>query len=175
MQPDYQATAKLLNLSAERKEQLWRWRHPEEGESKLTYRAILAELEKWGVSSSMGALSYYYAEQEQLKEMEEARDFAKRAELELLKDGVDVESAAKWAQFVFTTRVARDGNIKGFVALEKARIAGKNAEIDERKLRLIEAKAIRLDELEAKAKELKAAGGLSAETLETLEKQLRIL
>lgn len=46
---------------------------------------------------------------------------------------------------------------------------------DDRKLKMLEAKAARLDEMEAKAKELKQGGGLSAETLEMLEKQLKIL
>lgn len=46
---------------------------------------------------------------------------------------------------------------------------------DSRKLAMLEAKAAQLDALEAKAKELKRGGGLSAETLDMLEKQLKIL
>lgn len=177
MQPDYQATAKLLNRSQEERDILWRFRNPEEGGTKLTFEAILAEIPRlFGISSSLGALHYFYQEERQIRDMQEAREFSKRAELEMLKDpSVTPEAAAKWGQFVFTTRVARDGNIKGFVALEKNRAIHRQIDLDQEKFALIKAKAARLDELEAKAKELKAGGGLSAETLEMLEKQLRIL
>ncbi len=177
MQSDYQATAKLLNLPQEAKDTLWRFRNPEEGGTKLTFEAILVELPKlFGITSSLGGLSYFYREERQTREMQEAREFAERAKLELMKDpDMTPEAAAKWAQFVFTSRVAADGNLKGFVALEKNRLMHKVADMDERKLKIIEAKAAKLDEMEAKARELKAGGGLTAETLEMLEKQLKLL
>lgn len=51
-----------------------------------------------------------------------------------------------------------------------------NADLrEERKLAMLEAKAKRLDALEAKAREIRAEGGLSIETLEMLEKQLKLL
>lgn len=46
---------------------------------------------------------------------------------------------------------------------------------DSRKLAMLEKKASRLDALEAKAREITAGGGLSAETLEVIEKQLKLL
>jgi len=69
----------------------------------------------------------------------------------------------------------QDGNIKAFVALEKLRIQERQVNQDERKLKMLESKAARLDAMEAKAREIKQAGGLSAETLEMLEKQLKLL
>jgi hypothetical protein len=44
-----------------------------------------------------------------------------------------------------------------------------------RKLAIVEKKAARLDALEAKAREISKGGGLSAETLEVIEKQLKLL
>jgi hypothetical protein len=61
------------------------------------------------------------------------------------------------------------------VELEKLRIQSRQLDLDVGKFQLIKAKADRLDALENKAKELKQGGGLSAETLEMLEKQLKIL
>jgi hypothetical protein len=51
----------------------------------------------------------------------------------------------------------------------------KDQELAERALALQETKASRMDALEAKAKEIRAGGGLSPETLEVLEKQLKLL
>jgi hypothetical protein len=61
------------------------------------------------------------------------------------------------------------------VELEKLRMQARQLDLDHAKFAIIKAKADRLDALENKAKELKQGGGLSAETLDMLEKQLRIL
>lgn len=147
MQPDYQATAKLLNLPQDARDMLWAFRHPQDEEPKLTYVDILAKLPSlFGVSSSLAALSYFYKEEGQIRDMLEAQAFAERAKLEMIKDPeMTPEAAARWAQFVFTTRVARDGNIKGFVALEKTRATHLQIELDQQKFALIKAKADRLD------------------------------
>jgi len=165
MQPDYQATAKLLNLSQEAKDILWRFRNPEEGGTKLTFEAILVELPKlFNVCSSLGALSYFYKEERQIREMQEAREFAERAQLEMLKDPeMSPDAAAKWAQFVFTTRVAADGNIKGFVALEKNRAMHRQIDLDLQKFELIRAKAERMEAAEAAIRNINSDTSLTPE------------
>jgi hypothetical protein len=48
-------------------------------------------------------------------------------------------------------------------------------DLDERKVAMMERKAKRLDEIEEKAKEISQGGGLSDETLEMLEKKLKLI
>ncbi len=65
--------------------------------------------------------------------------------------------------------------VKLLLDSKKQEIARKQLALDQEKFDLIRRKADRLDELEAKAKELRKDGGVSPETLEVLEKQLRLL
>lgn len=171
------ADAKLKNLPAEALETLWRFRHPEEGGTALTYEAILVELPKlFGITSSMGALSDFYAWLRMQRRIEAAKDRAAQVRMELAKDAsITPDDLERVAQTVFTAETIEGGDIKSFVALATLRLNRQRVDQDERKLRMLEVKASRLDELEAKARELKKGGGLSAETLEMLEKKLKIL
>lgn len=65
--------------------------------------------------------------------------------------------------------------VKLLLDSKKQELANKQLGLDQAKFDLFKRKADRLDEIEAKAKELQAAGGMSAETLEIVEKQLKLL
>jgi hypothetical protein len=174
---EIRADAKLKNLPPEILEELWRYRNPEEDGRKLTYVEVLAELQSaHGISSSLGALSEFYSWLRLERRMQAARNRAEQARTLLAQDpAATPEAIARVGQMTFTAEMVQDGNVKAFVSLEKLRILERQINQDERRLALLETKARRMDELEAKAKEIKQAGGLSAETLEMLEKQLKLL
>jgi nicotinic acid mononucleotide adenylyltransferase len=110
------------------------------------------------------------------KRMEAARHRAEQARLALATDpNITPADLSRIGQMVFTAETIEDGNVKAYVELVKLQLQAAKQDIEMRKLKMLEAKAARLDEMEAKAKELKQGGGLSAETLEMLEKQLKIL
>lgn len=159
-------------------DEMWRFQHPEEGGSKVTYEAILVHLrEVQQIESSLGALSDFYPWLDGLRRFQSAAaaaDEAKRRRLEQ-EPGIALTELEEFGQFVFTNETIQNRDTLNFVRLKKLRAVEAKLSQDERKLALLETKAARLDELEAKAKELKQGGGLSAETLEMLEKQLRIL
>ena len=169
--------AKLKNLPPEALEELWRFRNPEEGGTRLSYEEILVEIPlRYGVTSSLGALSEFYSWLRLNRRMESARTRAEQVRIELAKDGsLSPEDLERVAQTVFTSEVLEAGNVKAFVSLAKLRLAQRQVAQDERRLAMLEAKERRLDEIEAKAKEIKAGGGLTPEILELLEKQLKIL
>jgi hypothetical protein len=177
MDKEIRADAKLKNLPQEILEELWRYRNPEEDGQKLTYVEVLAVLQvKHGISSSLGALSEFYSWLRLERRMQAARNRAEQARTLLAQDPMATpEAIARVGQMTFTAEMVQDGNVKAFVSLEKLRILERQINQDERRLALLESKARRMDELEAKAKEIKQAGGLSAETLEMLEKQLKLL
>jgi len=153
-------------------------RNPAEDEDKkFTFVEILAWLKaEHGIDSSLGSLSEFFSWLRMKMRMERAAERASQVRMELARDSsVTPEDLERIAQTVFTAEVIEGGDVKGFVQLATLRLNRQKLEQEERKLKLLESKAARLDELEAKAKELKQGGGLSAETLEMLEKQLKIL
>lgn len=174
---EIRADAKLKSLPPEALDLLWRMRYPEEDGLKYTYSAILAMLPaSYGISSSLAALSEFYSWLRLKRRIEGAAARAQQVRLELAKDpSVTPEDLERMAQTVFTAETIEDGDIKNYVALATLRLNRQRVDQDERKLKIIEAKANRLDELEARARDLKAGGGLSAETLDMLEKQLKLL
>ena len=171
------ANSKLKNLPETVLEEMWRFRYPEEDGKKLTFVEILAELQsKHGVSSSLAALSEFYSWMRMKRRMDSARQRAEQARMMLAQDpGATPEAIARVGQMTFTAEMVEDGNVKAFVELEKLRMQARQLDLDHAKFAIIKAKADRLDALENKAKELKQGGGLSAETLDMLEKQLKIL
>jgi hypothetical protein len=152
-------------------------RYPSGEGTKFTFVEILRILpNEFGITSSMGALSEFYAWLRFKRRIESAAARATQVRLELAKDpSITPEDLERVAQTVFTSESIDGGDIKSYVALATLRLNRQRVDQDERKLRLIESKAARLDELEAKAREIKAGGGLSAETLDMLEKQLKLL
>lgn len=174
---EIRSDAKLKNLPDQALEELWLMRHPGEDGEKLTMEAIAAILpETYGVSCSLSSLSEFYKWLRMKKRMEAARQRAEQARLALASDpNITPADLSRIGQMVFTAETIEDGNVKAYVELVKLQLQAAKQDIELRKLKMLEAKAARLDEMEAKAKELKQGGGLSAETLEMLEKQLKIL
>ena len=166
----------MKNLPAEMLETMWRLRNPEEDGKKSTFVEVLAWLKEQGIDSSLGALSEFYSWLKLKRRIESAAERATQVRMELAKDStINPDDLERIAQTVFTAETIEGGDVESYVKLATLNLNRRRVDQDERKLKLLEAKAARLDELEAKAKELKQGGGLSAETLEMLEKQLKIL
>ena len=174
---EIRADAKLKNLPPQALEDLWRFRNPEEDGEKLTLEAVCVQVQDlFGFSCSLSSLSEFYKWLRLKKRMESAAERASQARLALAQDpNMTPEMLARVGQMVFTAETIEDGNVKAYVELVKLQLQAAKQDMELRKLKLVEAKAAQLDELQAKAKEIKQGGGLSAETLEMLEKQLKIL
>lgn len=175
---DPRADAVLKNLPADKLDALWLLRHPEdETESVRSYDEIVAMLpDVCGVSASRSAVWEFYRWLSLKRRWDQTAQTAAQVRLELLKDeSIDPARIEAVAQSIFTAEALEGGNVKAYVELAKVRLKGIEIEQAGRKIKLLEDKARRLDEIEAKAKELTAGGGLSAETLDVIEKQLKLL
>ena len=132
--------------------------------------------ELFGFSCSLSSLSEFYKWLRLKRRMESAAERSSQARLALASDpGMTPELLARVGQMVFTAETIEDGNVKAYVELVKLQLQAAKQEMELRKLKILESKAAALDALQAKAKEIKAGGGLSAETLEVIEKQLKLL
>lgn len=87
----------------------------------------------------------------------------------------DSASIERLRQMVFEFMANPNANIDNTEKLFRLLLKSRDQETDRRKLALLESKAKRLDELEAKARQITTHGGLSPETLEVIEKQLKLL
>jgi hypothetical protein len=132
-----------------------------------------------GVSVSLSALTPFYARHVEPILVERKKFAALSAKTlgKLAEESKAFDAAAIGELKEYAYRLIRDPNSdpedarKWMETLIKAQAGTR----DERKLSILEAKATRLDAMEAKAKEIKANGGLTPETLELLEKQLKLL
>lgn len=190
--------AKIKTLEEETQDTLWQLLNVamDGREKPMTYE----EARGWlladhGVSTSNAALSDWYSWYGLRLRRERRKSVVEQASAELAeKDPSKTrEELQIFAEALFTSEAIEDRDPKAFAeiwrASEKAltrKQAKEQAELDraireralaldERKLAILEAKAARLDMMEAKAKELRSGGGLTPETLELLEKQLKLL
>jgi hypothetical protein len=177
MEKEIRQDAKLKSLSDEAHEALWMMRHPGEDGEKLTLEAIAVEVPlRWGVTTSVSALSEFYKWLRMKKRMQAATLRAEQARFALASDPTMTPAdLSRIGQMVFTAETIEDGNVKAYVELVKLQLQAAKQDLELRKLKILEAKAERLDAIEAKAKEITSGGGLSAETLEVIEKQLKLL
>ena len=145
-----------------------------------TYTAAIDWLQvECGVSVSLSAFTPFYSRHVEPILVERKKFAALSAKtLAKLASGSEAFDAAAIGELKeYAYRLIRDPNSepedarKWMETLIKAQAGTR----DDRKLKLIEAKAARMDALEAKVKEIKQGGGLSAETLEVIEKQLKLL
>ena len=162
---EIRADAKLKNLSREVRDDLWRMRHPEEDGEKVRSADILVWLQSThGVRCSLAALSEYYAWERSERRMEAARLRAEQARRLMAQDpAATPEAIARMGQMAFTSEMVDAGNVRAFVALEKLRLAQRLADQDERRLAMLEAKAKRIDEAEAKIREIQGDAKLTPE------------
>lgn len=131
------------------------------------------------VTTSLDALSRFY-KRHCVPVLQERKKWAALQAEGLAKMGAQSKvfedaAVAEAVEFAFT--FLRDP--KGDPELKRkwleALIKKKGGEREDLKVAMLQRKADRLDELEAKAKEMKAGGGLTAETIEMLEKKLKLL
>lgn len=172
------ADSKLKNLPEADQDALWQLMHPADAETQAwTLEAVGGHVfDTYQISVAPSTLSEWHSWYSLKRRMDAASERANQTAIELAKNSdLTPEDIERVAQTVFTAETLEAGNVKGYVALAKLRLASRALDHDARKLAIIEAKALRLDALEAKAKELKQGGGLTAETLELLEKQLKLL
>jgi hypothetical protein len=173
------ANAKVKNLPDEAQEELWLLLHPTDTTvPPYTLEAAMVHLkEAHGVECALSTFSEWHSWYALQRRMINAQARAEQAKLEWVKENPEAspDELERLGQMVFTAESIEGGNIKGFVALMRERSRRKALEIDSAKLAILQRKADRLDELERKAKEMKAGGGLTAETIEMLEKKLKLL
>lgn len=174
---EIRSDAKLKNLHPQALEDLWLMRNPGEDGEKLSLEAIAAAVPGlYGFTVSLSALSEFYKWLRLKRRMEAAAQRASQARTELARDpSITPADLSRIGQMVFTAETIEDGNVKAYVELVKLQLQSAKQDIELRKLKMLEDKAARLDELQAKAKQLTQGGGLSAETLEVIEKQLKLL
>lgn len=145
-----------------------------------TYAAAMDWLQvECGVSVSISSFTPFYSRHVE-PILVERKKFAALSAKTLAKLAVESEAfdaAAIGELKEYAYRLIRDPNSDPEDARKwmETLIKAQSGTRDDRKLKLVEDKARRFDALEAKAKEIKAGGGLSAETLEVIEKQLKLL
>lgn len=158
---DPRADAKLQNLPESALEDLWRFRHPEEGGEKLTYDAILVEIPRLhGFSVALSTLHSFYRWLELKRRMDARASAAEQLKLELARNPENSEEKIQQAgQRLFLTEGIVDQNFKQFAgavkmstdaaklkqAEEKLKIQKQSLRLDERRVALLEQKAAQAD------------------------------
>lgn len=187
-----------LQLRAERDEtmaeEMWRFRHPEEGGEKLTFEAILVEVPlRYGiVVSSMDTLSRFYRWLKVRRDFRENRDEIRQFKEELAKDPSitrkQIEDAGQ-LMFLTSSAVKRDAKVfANFVKIgqgdrkldqneKRLKQTDKSLEMESRRVALLERKAKAMDEAAEQMRLLKAGGKLmpEAERAAILDKMDEIL
>jgi len=156
--------------------------------SGMSYAAVREELEsKHGIATSSTALHNYYHDKltpELLRRRALALQAAESVASEAQRTPGQWDAAAiealKQRVFELTLKPGSDPQeIRAlFTLVLKARDQDQKTaalDLEDRRVKLLEDKAARLDQLEAKARQLRDDGGLTDETIELLEKQLRLL
>lgn len=155
------ADSKLKNLPELIQEGFWVLLHPSDPETKAyTLEDLGGEIfDKHGISVGLATLSEWRSWYSLKRRMENAAQRADQARLELAKSGeYSPEDIERVAQTVFTAETLSAGDVEGYVRLAKLGLARRALDQDERKLKILEAKAAQADA----AKEV-LGGKLSAE------------
>lgn len=173
------ADSKLKNLPTEQQAAIWELMHPQTPDTTpwtLDAVAVFCQ-ERLGFSTTLSSLSEWRSWYQLGRRMDAASNRANQTAIELARNSdLSPEDIERVAQTVFTAETLEQGNVKGYVALAKLRLASKAQAMDERKLALLEANA-----REAKAKLLamttaaKSTGGLTPETLRQIEEAAGLL
>lgn len=181
------ADAKLKNLPEEIRADLYaRVTEPQDDriceEHPLGRPWTLDEARDWllrthEVSAGMTALSEWRAWEKMRRELQRTESEVRELQdyLAANAEGLSAEDVMEIGNLMFINRSTRDGDAKTYKAIADIILRRGALAIDRRKIALLEEKAARLEAAEEKAKELKAGGGLSPETLEVIEKQLKLL
>lgn len=154
---EIRADAKLKSLPQEELEVLWAYRYPVEGQKKMTYKKILAQIPlRYGFDVSLSTLSKFYSWLRLKKRMDAAADRAQQAKLELAKDpDISPEDLERVAQVVFTNESLETGDVKAYVQLAKLRLQARALDHDARRIAILETKAKQAEEAEGIATDSK--------------------
>jgi hypothetical protein len=173
MEPDKEIRedAKLKNLvqqDAQAAEDLWRFRYPEEGGTKLTFDAILVEVPlRYGFTVSLSTLSEFYSWFKRRRRIEAARAAAEQGkrDMAMLDPEASLADLEAYAQFVFTNECLETGDKLNFARLKKIRQGDRKQAQDDRRLaqndRQLEFESRRIAILERKAEQADAAKDVS--------------
>lgn len=181
-------------------EEMWRFRHPEEGGEKLTLEAILVEVPlRYGiVVQSLDTLSRFYRWLRLRRESQEKREAIAQIKEEMAKDpSITPDQIEKAGRVMFLTDSYVEKNAKTFASMVKIgqtdkslaqrdkQLKQRDKELTQRE-KLVEQSERRVALLEEKAAEAKAKlqaltataksqGGLSPETLAAIEEAAGLL
>lgn len=147
-------------------EEMWRFRHPEDGGEKLTLEAILVECPlRYGITvGSLDTLSRFYRFLKLRRESQEKRDAINQIKAEMAKDpDITPEQIEKAGRVMFLTDsyVKKDAKVFGSMMKigqngkkldqndKRLKQTDKSLEHDARRLAILEAKAAKADKAEA--------------------------
>lgn len=173
------ADSKLKNLPDHIQEGFWLLLHPTDATVKAyTLEDLGGEIhDQHQLSISVSTVSEWHSWYALKRRMDAASERANQTAIELAKNSdLTPEDIERVAQTVFTAETLEAGNVKGYVALAKLRLASRALDHDARKLALLEAAA-----KEAKARLValttaaKSNGGLTPETLKQIEEAAGLL
>ncbi len=186
---DPRADAKLQNLPEEALQDLWRFRHPEEGGEKLTLEAICVEVPRlYGVTVSISSLHSFYRWLEVKRRLDQRQDLANQLKLDLAKDPEVSEAQIRAAgQRLFMAEGILDKDSKVFFDMVKIGQAETKLKQNERRLKqtdqslenetrrvnLLEQKAAFADEVKKAAEN--RIGGVTAEEMAEIERKLKLM
>lgn len=178
-------------------EEMWRFRHPEEGGEKLTLESILVEVPlRYGITvGSLDTLSRFYRWLGLRRRFQDKSNAIRQIQEEMSKDpSISEEQITKVGRRLFLTESVVDKDGKLFadmirlgqtdtsLAQRDKQLKQRDAELrqrealvaqSERRVALLEAKAAFADEVKKAA--ANSTGGITAEQMEEIERKLKML
>lgn len=169
-------------------EEMWRFRHPEEGGEKLTLEAILVEVPlRYGITvGSLDTLSRFYKWLGLCRRFQAKTNAIRQIQEELAKDpDVSEEQIKKVGRRLFLTESVVDKDAKVFADMVKigqtdTSLAQRDKQLDQRdkelkqREKLVQQSERKLAILEAKAAKLDQAAAVMEQKLSTEEQARRI-
>lgn len=130
--------ATLKNLPREDQDVLYAFRYPTDGTKQLSLEQIREEVPvRWPQFSkpSLSTVSEFYPYYELARRMEAADSMACQVRAQLESDpDVSTDDIDREVQKVFTMEMLKEGNVKGYVAIAKLKLAHKKLEHDKDRL-----------------------------------------
>lgn len=149
--PKVRADAKLKNLSEEDQEEMWLMLHPVdplETPALSADQVMLHAQDEYGVSVAQSSFYEWRSWWESQRQIIAARKMSDHFKEELAKDpDASATHIEKMGKVIFASQMVKDGNIKGFVALAKLRLAQEKLDQDARRIALLEKAAEERDKI----------------------------
>ena len=187
------ADAKLKNMPKGTLQDLWRFRHPEEGGEAMTLEAVAVEVKRlYAISISLSSLSEFYRWLDVKRRIDAKSDLADQFKQELASNPENSEeSIRKAGQVLFLAEGVMERDFRKFTSAakmtteavklkqadQKIALQREVVNLDKTKFALLERKARAMDEAAEQMKLLKAGGTLmpDAERTAILDKMDEIL